>query len=62
MGLPYSRDVFERVPFGSRSFDLLSFSHPSARGDLAWGRSVHLRYLQDVVRPTVAKYLTMRAG
>lgn len=62
LGLPYSRDVFERVPFGSRSFDLLSFSHPSARGDLAWGRSVHLRYLQDVVRPTVAKYLAMRDG
>jgi hypothetical protein len=62
LGLPYRRDVIEKVRFGARSFDLLSFSHPSARGDYAWGRSVRLKYLLEVVQPTVLDYRLMRAS
>lgn len=61
LDLTYRRDTFDRVLLGSGSFDLLGFTHPSARGCLAWGNSIDLMYLRETIRPGVQAYLCRRS-
>ena len=52
-----SDEIDQTVLIDGRAVRVLAFSHPSARGDLNWGRNDRTKYLLDVVAPTVPRVL-----
>jgi uracil-DNA glycosylase len=61
LGEQSGSDPIETLPLATGPVRLVSFSHPSAHGELNWGMNERTPYLVNRVAPTIAPAVERRA-